>query len=73
MHLEDSFCCLHIGFQVWEIKKNKIKNLKAVICTEIQDGRHANMKNICLLIILFFNIPRKFFLVSTYTFLGLSN
>ena len=31
---------------------NKIitKNLKAIQCTEIQDGRHTNMKNLCLLI-----------------------
>ena len=28
----------------------KIKNIQAIRCMKIQDGRHTNMKNLCLLI-----------------------
>ena len=34
-----------------EFKKIKIKDFNASKCTEIQDDRHADMLNICLLII----------------------
>ena len=41
--------------------------------TEIQEGRHANMKNLCVLTICFSNYPRRFILVSTHKFLGREN
>ena len=34
------------------IQKEKNK-LKAIQCTDIQDGRHTNMKNLCLLMTFF--------------------
>ena len=34
-----------------EYKKIKIKDFNASKCAEIQDGRHADMINVCLLII----------------------
>ena len=51
---------------------NKIitKNLKAIQCTEIQDSRHASMKNLCLLLPCFFKCPYTIHSgVYTYVFM----
>ena len=54
-------------------KKYKIKNIKAIHCTEIQDGRRTSIKNLFLLITFFKNSPRRFNLLSTHKFLGMNN
>ena len=51
---------------------NKIitKNLKAIQCTEIQDGRQVSMKNLCLLLRCFFKCPYTIHSgVYTYVFM----
>ena len=42
-------------------------------CTEIEDGRHADMKKYMSAMTLKKNAPRKFILVSTHKFLGMRN